>query len=98
MSSDKTVLITPDLKVAALLDEYPELEPVLIELAPAFKKLRNPVLRKTVARVTTLERAAGIAGLDTAVLVKALRKAAGQAVDDAEMSISASSTAWPSAR
>jgi hypothetical protein len=88
MSSDKTVPITPGLKVAALLDEYPELEPVLVELAPAFKKLRNPVLRKTVARVTTLERAAGIAGLDTAVLVRALRKAAGQAVDDAEMSIS----------
>jgi hypothetical protein len=88
MSSDQTVPITPDLKVAALLDEYPELEPVLIELAPAFKNLRNPVLRKTVARVTTLQRAAGIAGLDTAVLVRTLRTAAGQAIDDAGMSIS----------
>ena len=33
--------ITPQTKVAELLDAYPELEDVLVEMAPPFKKLRN---------------------------------------------------------
>ncbi|MFV1959625.1 MAG: DUF1858 domain-containing protein, partial [Planctomycetota bacterium] len=77
--------ITPETKVAHLLDAYPDLEAVLIELAPAFERLRNPILRRTVARLTTLERAAGIAGLDARTLVRRLREAAGQPLpeDDA---------------
>jgi hypothetical protein len=86
MGSKQTPPITPDMKVGALLDEFPQLESVLIEAAPAFKKLRNPVLRKTVARVTTLERAAGVAGLSPVDLVKTLRKAAGQPVSEVELS------------
>jgi hypothetical protein len=38
-------VITPDIKIGALIDAYPELEDVLIEIAPAFKKLRRCVLR-----------------------------------------------------
>ncbi len=49
--------ITPDLKLGDLLDAYPELEDVLIEIAPAFRKLRNPVLRRTVAKLTSLRQA-----------------------------------------
>ena len=39
------LLIVETTKVAVLLDAYPELEGVLIGIAPPFKKLRNPVLR-----------------------------------------------------
>lgn len=78
MNSDKT-LITANLKVAALLDAYPELEQVLIDLAPPFQKLRHPVLRRTVARVTTLAQAARVAGVPLGELVQTLRTAAGQA-------------------
>lgn len=70
--------IHPETKVGALLEAYPELEEVLIGLAPAFAKLRNPVLRKTVAKVATLEQAARIGGLSVRDLVRRLREAAGQ--------------------
>ena len=37
------LIITPRTKVYELLQAYPELEDLLIELAPVFKKLKNPV-------------------------------------------------------
>lgn len=55
------LIITPHTKVSELLDAYPELEPILLELSPAFEKLKNPLLRKTIARFTTLKHAASIA-------------------------------------
>lgn len=74
--------ITPQTKVAELLDAYPELEDVLVEMAHPFKKLRNPVLRRTIARVTSLEKAASVANLPLRELITGLRKAAGQPADD----------------
>ena len=73
--------ITPRLTVAELLDAYPELEDVLVRLAKPFEKLRHPAFRKTVARFTTLERAASIAGVPLPELVRTLRETVGQAVD-----------------
>jgi len=70
--------ITPETKVAAQPEAYPELEPVLIAAAPAFNKLSNPVLRRTIARVTSLRRAAEVAGLPVRELVVRLRAAAGR--------------------
>jgi len=69
--------ITLQMKVAELLNVYPEIEDTLLSLSPAFAKLRNPVLRKTVARVTTLQQAAKVGGLDTGYLIQELRRAAG---------------------
>jgi len=69
--------ITPETKVGALLDSYPELEALLIKLAPPFAKLRNPILRKTVAKVTSLRQAAKVGGINIAELVNALRKEVG---------------------
>jgi len=77
-------IIHPGMKVAELLERWPELEAVLVAQAPAFQKLRNPVLRRTVARVATLEQAAGIAGISPRALVLALRRAAGQPAEDLE--------------
>lgn len=75
--------ITPATKVAELLESWPELEDVLIAQAPAFRRLRNPVLRRTVARVATLEQAAGVGGVPVRELVAALRRAAGlEAADE----------------
>lgn len=70
--------ITPEIKVAELLDNYPELEDKLIEIAPPFKKLKNPVLRKTIAKVTTLRQASTVGGISLAELINGLRSAAGQ--------------------
>lgn len=78
MAPERTrVAITPATKVAELIESWPELEEVLVAQAPAFRRLRNPVLRRTVARVATLEQAAGVGGVPVRELVAALRRAAG---------------------
>jgi len=70
--------IEPETKVAALLDHYPELEDVLISMAPPFKKLKNPILRKTVAKVANLRQAAAVGRIPVGEMVSRLRAAVGQ--------------------
>jgi hypothetical protein len=76
--SASNLIISPKTKVGELLDAYPQLENVLLELSPAFAKLKNPILRKTVGRIATLQQAAAVGGLKTDELVNRLRKEAGQ--------------------
>ncbi len=70
--------ITPRSKVLQVIEDYPELEDILIDYVPAFKKLKNPVLRKTVAKVATLQQAASIANVKVDELINHLRKEVGQ--------------------
>jgi hypothetical protein len=72
------LIITPKTKVAELVNAYPHLEQVLVDYVPAFEKLRNPALRRTVARITTLQQAATIGGADVEDLINRLRKEVGQ--------------------
>jgi hypothetical protein len=74
----ETLIITPKTKVADLLNAYPELEDVLVDLAPAFKKLKNPVLRRTIARVTSLQQAASVGNISVDIIVNKLRGIVGQ--------------------
>lgn len=74
------LIITPKCKVGEVLDAYPELEKVLLELSPSFAKLKNPILRKTVARVASLQQAAVVGGIKVEDLVNRLRKEVGQDV------------------
>ncbi|PKO98703.1 MAG: hypothetical protein CVU13_09745 [Bacteroidetes bacterium HGW-Bacteroidetes-8] len=69
--------ITLQTKIWDLLEDYPQLEETLLEISPAFAKLKNPVLRRTIARVTTVKQAALIAGVEAGNVVILLRKAAG---------------------
>ncbi len=73
------MIITPKTKIYDLLEAYPELEDILIRSAPEFKKLKNPVLRKTIARITNIGQAAIIGGLNVEDLVNRLREKVGQA-------------------
>jgi hypothetical protein len=86
--SDESLEIHPSTKVAQLLDAYPELEDVLIRMAPPFKKLKNPILRKSVAKVATLKQAAIAGRLDLSSMINQLREAVGQAPLDAMETIS----------
>ncbi len=72
------LIITPDTKIYELLEAYPKLEAKLIETAPVFSKLKNPVLRKTITKVTSLKQAALVANISLNHLVNELRKEAGQ--------------------
>jgi hypothetical protein len=76
--------ITPETKVGALLDNYPDIEELLISLSPSFKKLRNPVLRKTVAKVANLRQVAQVENIPLAELINKLRKAAGLDLVDSD--------------
>ncbi len=71
-------IITPDTKIYDLLKAYPYLEEKLIELIPVFVKLKNPVLRKTITRVTTLKQASVIGKININDLIRFLRKETGQ--------------------
>ncbi|WKZ69716.1 MAG: DUF1858 domain-containing protein [Melioribacteraceae bacterium] len=75
--------ITPKTLVGDLLKNYPQLEDKLIEIAPVFKKLKNPVLRRTVAKVTTLKQASVVGGVSLSLLINELRNATG--LDDIEV-------------
>ncbi|MCK5839401.1 MAG: DUF1858 domain-containing protein [Bacteroidales bacterium] len=75
---DNQFSITPKTKIADLLIAYPEVENLLIEMAPAFAKLKNPVLMKTIARVTTLQQAALIGKVAVGEMVNKIRNFVGQ--------------------
>jgi hypothetical protein len=70
--------ITPQTIVVDLLKIYPELEDKLIEIAPVFSKLKNPILRRTIAKVTSLKQASVVANISVAELINSLRKAVNQ--------------------
>ncbi len=70
--------ITPTTKVSELLDAYPELEEALIGIAPPFKKLKNPFLRKSVAKVATMKHISVVGGVPLNELINKLRVAVGQ--------------------
>lgn len=76
---DTAAAITPDSKVGDLLVRWPELEDVLVELSPHFRALRNPVLRRTIAKVATLRQVSSVSGVALGVLVARLREGAGLA-------------------
>jgi hypothetical protein len=76
---DDRTSITPDTRVGDLLDRFPGLEAVLIELSPRYRALENPVLRRTVAKVATLRQVAAVGGVPLATLIDRLRAAAGVA-------------------
>jgi uncharacterized protein (DUF2249 family) len=75
--SNSDFQISPETKIGALLDRFPGLEKTLLEMAPEFKKLRNPILRKTIARVTSLRQASAVAKIPLAEMINRLRNEAG---------------------
>jgi hypothetical protein len=70
--------ITAKTKLFDLLAQYPALEDKIIHIAPPFKNLTNPVLRRTVGKLATVEKAAQIGNIDVLSFVNLLRREAGQ--------------------
>ncbi len=76
--SMEKLIITPETKIYDLLENYPLLENKLIEIAPVFSKIKNPVLRRTITKVTSLKQAALVGNVSLNHLVNELRKEVGQ--------------------
>ena len=69
--------------IAELLNDYEGMKDILIEINPKFKKLNNPVLRRTLAKVATVKQAAIVGGMKPAELLNKLREKVGQKLLDA---------------
>ncbi len=65
-------------KLLAVLEAFPALEEQIVHIAPAFKNLKNPVLRRTVGSLATLEQVAQMGGMNSVRLVNTLRRHVGQ--------------------
>ena len=78
--------ISANTKIDSLLKEYPFLEEFLVTLSPKFKSLKNPIMRKTIGKVATLSKVAGIAGLDLddflTALTNEINRQAGESTPD----------------
>lgn len=74
------MIITPDTKIGAFLEARPDLQEALIARIPEFARLRNPILRRTVAKLATVDQAARIAGMPAGDLVRFLRELTGEPV------------------
>jgi len=70
--------VTLDTKIYDLLRAYPFLEEELIRLNPKYKKLKNPILRRTIARVASVRQAAAVGGIDPLELLNFIRQKVGQ--------------------
>lgn len=71
--------ITLETKIADLLNMHPDMKNILISINPKFKKLNNPVLRRTIGKVAGVKQAAIVGGMDPLDLLNQLRGAVGQA-------------------
>ncbi len=70
--------ITPKTNINKLLEAYPQLESYLMGINKKYRKLKNPVLRRTVGRIATLTQVAKVGGFEVGDLVDRLRKEVGQ--------------------
>jgi uncharacterized protein (DUF2249 family) len=68
-------------RVADVIARDPRLIEVFVAVAPAFARLRNPALRKVMARLVTVQQAARMAGVETDELLERLNGGAGQRED-----------------
>ncbi len=65
-----TMTITPKTTVHTLLKEYPFLLDFLAAYNPEFKKLTNPVLRRTMGRMATMDTVAELGNVPLNVLIE----------------------------
>lgn len=69
--------VTPEMKVGEVLRRWPHLLEVFLEASPAFQKLKNPLLRRTMPNLVTVAQAERMGGLEPGALVARLNRALG---------------------
>ena len=67
-----------DTTIADLLNNYKGMKDILIGINPKFKKLNNPILRRTLAKLATVKQTAIIGGMKPEDLLNQLRVSVGQ--------------------
>lgn len=69
------MVIRPTDRVERVLEQNESLVEVFAAASPHFERLRNPTMRRVMARIVTVEQAARIAGIASATLVERLNAA-----------------------
>lgn len=77
--------VRPDQKVSSVLKEHPELVDVFVQQSEHFERLRNPLLRRTFARMVTVSQAARVGNVPLPRLLAALNRAVGVNVSEQEL-------------
>jgi len=67
--------IDKNVKILDLLEKSPYLIDVLVSISPEFRKLKNPLLRKTVGRLADLDHASKMSGVSYEELSAAIADA-----------------------
>jgi len=67
--------IEKNTKILKLIEEYPHLMDMLVNLHPEFKKLKNPVLRRTIGKFATVDHASEMSGIPYEELERKLNEA-----------------------
>ena len=67
--------LSADTRMLGLIEKYPHLLDVLVDLSPEFARLKNPFLRKTLGRRATLGHAARMSGIPLEQLIQVIREA-----------------------
>lgn len=88
-------MIRAEDRVAAVLAQDERLLDVFIAASPAFSKLRSSAMRKTMARLVTVEQAARIAGVEPGLLVDRLNEAMRGAAPSTDWSSTAATASLP---
>ena len=96
MTSQQPILASE--RISDVLSRFPNLVDTLIDASPAFRNLRNPIMRHVQSRLVTVSQAAGIAGLNPADLTRKLNVAAGLTNVKSASRPSVSSPLWASIR
>ncbi len=65
--------LTSRTKIDELLKKYPFLLDFLVRLTPKFSRLKNPIMRKTVGKVATLQQAASFGGIEFVELLQKIK-------------------------
>jgi len=79
--------ITPETNMGDLLKTYPELEDELIKMAPPFKKLKNPLLRRGIGTVASLKHVASVGNIPINQLISQINEAIGNPANETSYTV-----------
>jgi len=88
--------ITPETNIGNLLETYPQLEDELIKMAPPFKKLKNPFLRRGIGTVASLKHVSSVGKIPINELINKINKALGNPTSQTSYTVDEYYTPQPS--
>lgn len=88
--------ISPETNIGDLLKTYPQLEDELIKMAPPFKKLKNPFLRRGIGTVASLKHVSSVGNISINQLINQINEAIGNPTSETSYTVDDYYTSQPS--